>query len=167
MDKDQPFHRIQADAYRRHHPATAELDLKIRELSSLGKTAVQIAMELPCSESTVYRALRRVQNFRSSQHFERFLQSLRESLDQNPSNCAGNVQSVMERLYTAYANSKECEPEECRDAILALEDILSDFPVRISKAIRKKVEPICDCYERHGFTEGFKIGFHMSNEISV
>ena len=167
MEKKQPLQDIQPEEYRKRYPGTADLDLRINNLIHLGKTAVQIAMEIPCSESTVYRALRRMQKFTSAQIFDRFLQTLRKDIDQHPPRFDGNAQSALEMLYTAFAKNKACETEECCNAILSLEDMLSDFPVRISNAIREKVEKICDCYEHSGFTEGFKLGVHMANELNA
>ena len=161
------FQNIREDSYRKLHPATADLDLRIRELSNRGKTAVQIAMEIPCSESTVYRALRRVQDYISAQNYNRFLQALRKAIDQEPPNFGDdNTKSALEMLYVAYAENKDCETTECTVALLALDAMLSDFPVVISNAILDKVCPICDCYERSGFTAGFKMGVHMANELS-
>jgi predicted aldo/keto reductase-like oxidoreductase len=51
------------ETYKQLHNQTAETDLKIIELFSKGKNAVQIAMEVPCSEATVYRARERVERF--------------------------------------------------------------------------------------------------------
>ena len=61
------------DAYRSHHPSTAEMDIAVFRAHCAGKTALQISMDVPCSESTVYRALRRVQDFLSSQNYKHFL----------------------------------------------------------------------------------------------
>ena len=168
MDKKQLFQALQEAVYRKVHPGTADLDLRIMELSGLSKTAVQIAMEIPCSESTVYRGLRRVQDFISAQNYDRFLRVLRKAIDQDPPNLGdSNTTSALEMLYVAYAENKECETPECNAALLALDAMLSDFPVVISNAILEKVCPICDCYERSGFIEGFKLGVHMAGELST
>lgn len=168
MDKKHPNQDLPEEEYRKRHPGTADLDFRIMELSCCGKTAVQIAMEIPCSESTVYRALRRVQNFLSAQNYDRFLQALRKAIDQNPPSFGDdNTKSVLEMLYAAYAENKEGETTECTEALLALNEMLLDFPVVISNAIIDKVCPICDCYERSGFIEGFKLGVHMANELST
>ena len=166
MDKKQ-FQGIQQDAYRSYHSATADLDLQICELSSRGKTATQIAMEIPCSESTVYRALRRVQDFISVQNYDRFLQMLRQEIDQHPSSFDGNAQSALEMLYTAYAENNEHETAECDTDFLALDAILSDFPLALSNSIFEKVCALCSIHERNGFTEGFKLGIHMAHELNA
>ena len=51
------------ETYKQLHSQTAETDLKIVELFSKGKNSVQLAMLVPCSEATVYRAKERVEHF--------------------------------------------------------------------------------------------------------
>lgn len=153
--------------YRRRHPGTADLDLRISKLSCRGKTAVQIAMEIPCSESTVYRALRRVQDFISAQNYDRFLQALRKAIDQAPPNFDGNAQSVLEMLYTAYAENNEQGTVECNADFLVLDALLSELPLATTDPIIEKVCALCSCHERSGFTEGFKLGVHMVGGLSA
>ena len=168
MDKKPLLQAFQEADYRSRHPATADLDLRICKLSDRGKTAVQIAMEIPCSESTVYRALRRVQDFISAQNYDRFLQALRKAIDQTPPNVGdGDTQSALKVLYAAYAENNEHRTEECNAAWLALDVRLSDLPVAISNPIFEKVCALCSCHERNGFTDGFKLGVHMANELSA
>lgn len=159
---------IREEEYRKRHPGTATLDFRIYKLSSHGKTAVQIAMEIPCSESTVYRALRRVQDFVSAQNYDLFLQALRKTIDQDPPNFGDdNAKSALEMLYVAFAENNEHETAECNAAFFALDAILSDLPVVISNPIFDRVCALCSCHERNGFTEGFKLGVHMANELSA
>ena len=49
--------------YKKQHNRTADLDFMIARQFSSGKTAIQIAMDIPCGEATVYRAIRRITNF--------------------------------------------------------------------------------------------------------
>ena len=51
------------EIYKQLHNQTADMDLKIIELLSVGKNAIQIAMEIPCTEATVYRAKARAIHF--------------------------------------------------------------------------------------------------------
>ena len=57
-------HRM--DAYRQHRPATAAMDIAIVRAYCSGCSAKQVSMDIPCSETTVYRALHRVQEFLDS-----------------------------------------------------------------------------------------------------
>lgn len=65
MQAEELFRDLYAnrEIYKQLHNRTAEMDLKIIELFSKGKNAVQIAMEVPCSEATVYRAKIRAEQF--------------------------------------------------------------------------------------------------------
>lgn len=168
MDKKKIVYNFPEENYRGRHPGTADLDLRIAKLSSSGKTAVQIAMEIPCSESTVYRALRRVQDFLSSQNYKRFLQALRKAIDQNPPDFYDNSnQSILEMLYAVYADQNDHESEECNAGFLALDELLSNLPLTTTDPVFDKVCALCNCYERSGFTDGFKLGVHMANELST
>ena len=168
LDKKKIVYNFPEENYRGRHPGTADLDLRITKLSGSGKTAVQIAMEIPCSESTVYRALRRVQDFISAQNYARFLQALRKTIDQNPPDFCNNTNlSVLEMLYAVYADQNDHESAECNAGFLALNEILSDLPLATIDPIFEKVCALCSCYERSGFTDGFKLGVHMANELST
>ena len=65
MQTNDLFHDLRSneEIYKQLHNQTAEMDLKIIELFTKGKNAVQIAMAIPCSEATVYRAKERVERF--------------------------------------------------------------------------------------------------------
>lgn len=65
MDAKDLFNKLHLnfETYKQLHKQTAEMDLKIIELFSKGKNVVQIAMSVPCSEATVYRAKERVEHF--------------------------------------------------------------------------------------------------------
>ena len=168
MGNKYPLQNIREEDYRSRYPGTADLDLQIRKLSIHGRTAVQIALEIPCSESTVYRSLRRMQDFLSTQNYTLFLKYLRESINQDPPNFGdSNTHSPLEMLYAAYADNNEHEPAECNAGFVALDTVLSDLPLEVSDPIFDKVCILCSCYERSGFTEGFKLGVHMANELSA
>ena len=51
------------ELYKQLHNQTADMDLKIIELLCVGKNAIQIAMDVPCAEATVYRAKERMVHF--------------------------------------------------------------------------------------------------------
>lgn len=50
-------------AYSELHAGTAKMDLDIIQKRASGKSTIQTSMEIPCSESTVYRAINRVRHF--------------------------------------------------------------------------------------------------------
>lgn len=158
---------VREEDYRSRHPATADLDLRICKLYDRGKTAVRIAMEIPCSESTVYRALRRVQDFISAQNYDCFLQALRKAIEHNPPDFLESTdQSVLEMLYAVYAEQNDQESAECNAGFLALNQILSDLPLATIDPIFEKVCALCSCYERSGFTSGLKLGVKLGDELA-
>ena len=65
MDKRTLFERLQPNRsqYQKQHLRTAEMDMLILEQLAKGRSATKIAMETPCSEATVYRAIARVKRF--------------------------------------------------------------------------------------------------------
>ena len=65
MQKKELYFQLQncLSDYKKQHNRTAELDFMIARQFASGKTAIQIAMDIPCGEATVYRAIRRITNF--------------------------------------------------------------------------------------------------------
>ena len=65
MEKQALYRQLlpKSSQYQTLHPRTAETDLSIMKLFACGKSVIQIIMEIPCSEATVYRAIHRVKNF--------------------------------------------------------------------------------------------------------
>ena len=65
MDKRTLFARLQMhrSQYQQRHMRTAEMDMRILEQLAKGRSATQIALETPCSEATVYRAIGRATEF--------------------------------------------------------------------------------------------------------
>ena len=51
------------ELYKQLHNQTADMDLKILERLSVGKNVIQIAMDIPCAEATVYRTKERAVHF--------------------------------------------------------------------------------------------------------
>ena len=53
----------QHNQYQALHLRTAETDLTITKQLTQGKSVTRVAMDVPCSEATVYRAIQRVRSF--------------------------------------------------------------------------------------------------------
>jgi len=58
--------------YRRLHPRTLDIDMKISETLSQGDTITKVSINTPCDISTVYRSIIRI---------EKFLQSETDNID--------------------------------------------------------------------------------------
>lgn len=152
--------------YRRLHPSTAEMDIAIYQKFSRGKTAVQISLEIPCSESTVYRALHRVRNFIQASDLDRFMDTLQECIAQHDPNFGdGNARSVLEMLHIAYGRFNHFESPESKAGYTELYSKLSSLSLQSTDQIIDIVSSLCHSYERDGFTEGLKLGVRMGNEL--
>ena len=168
MNKKNIFHMLEArvDEYRVLHPATADMDVSIIRSISEGRSAVQVAMEIPCSESTVYRAQRRVRNFLSEPELGGFLDVLRQHVAEYQLNYGDrDAKSVLEMIYVAYT---EYNVFESRDSKAGFEDLyayLSNLPLKKLDCIIDKVCDIAHYHERDGFTEGVKLGLRLGNEL--
>lgn len=154
--------------YRRSHPSTAEMDIAIFKKSCKGKTAVQISMEIPCSESTVYRALHRVRSFIRTSDLDSFMDTLQECITQhNPNFGEGNARSVLEMLHIAYRRFNHFESPESKAGYTELYSKLSSLPLQSTDQVVDIVSSLCHSYERDGFTEGLKLGVRMGNELNT
>lgn len=170
MDKKQMLHAVEARAedYRLSHPATADTDIAIARLIAHGKSAVQVSMEIPCSESTVYRALSRVRDFLSVPDLDDFLDILLRLVAENPPNYGDwNAQSVLEMLYVAYGEYNRFESDQTKAGFEELYRFLRDIPL---KKVDLVIDLVCDIahfYERDGFIEGLKLGVRLGGELKM
>ena len=65
MQKKELYFQLQhhLSDYKKLHNRTADLDFMVAQQLARGKTAIQIAMDIPCGEATVYRAVKRMTIF--------------------------------------------------------------------------------------------------------
>ena len=169
MDKKELLQSLieRADDYRRHRPATAELDIPIVNAYCSGKTAVHISMDLHCSESTVYRAIRRVQNYFQENNATTFIETLRQHLTQYSLSLGDlDTQSVLEMLYVTYLEYNDNEGEDVKAMFTKLDKVLAELPLVTVDNIMDEVCALCHCHERNGFTEGLKLGVKLGNELN-
>lgn len=155
-----------ADAYRVHRPATAEMDLAIFRSYCSGESAVQIAMKVPCAESTVYRALRRVKDFLNVPEQTPFMDILRKHISEHAPNYGDwDAHSVLEMLYVAYSDYNTTGPDEVQSIFHKLRLLLDDMPEKSVEQVFDMVCDLCSDHERSGFTEGVKLGVHLADEL--
>lgn len=169
MDKKELLQALEerADDYRRHRPTTAEMDIAIIRAYCSRKNAVQVAMDIPCSESTVYRAIRRVHDFLQGHIATTFIEALRQHLTQySPSFGDCDTQSVLEMLYVTYLEHNDLEGEDIKAGFAKLDNTLSDLPLTTVDNIIDEVCALCHSHERNGFTEGLKLGVKLGNELN-
>lgn len=155
------------ETYRVSHPSTAEMDIVIFRAHCSGKNATQISMDIPCAESTVYRAIRRVKEFLQKPEIIPFIDVLKMHIASSPpSYGAWNIHSVLDMLYVAFTNYNKIAPEEAKHHLQELRLSLEQVPsIDFDNAINI-VSNLCNNYERSGFTEGLKLGIHLANELN-
>jgi len=70
MQKKELYFQLQQHIsdYKKLHNRTADLDFMIARQFARGKNTVQIAMDIPCGEATVYRAVNCMTSFLSQKN---------------------------------------------------------------------------------------------------
>ena len=91
MNRKQVFRAFETRVadYRMCHPAMVEIVLAIIRSMALDKSTMQIAMEIPCSESTVYRAIKRVKEYLKIPEVESVMEMLQSYVAESPPNYGG------------------------------------------------------------------------------
>lgn len=146
------------NGYRTQHPTTAEMDIAIFRAYRNGRSAVQISMEIPCAESTVYRALRRVEAYIEKQHLSVFTETLRRLIATVEPE---DSESVLILLHKAYRDSYGQDQIQLTDVAR----LLGPLHQRISDPVIDRVASLCrDCQET-SFIEGVKVGVRMIEEL--
>ena len=168
MDRKNMLHILEerAEAYRAAHPSTSEMDMDIFRAYCSGKNAVQISMNIPCAESTVYRAIRRVKDFLRTPELSPFVDILRAHIaNVEPCNESWNAHSVLELLYVSYSDYKKSRPEQSQYDSLELRQLLDEAPPDNAERIYDAVCNLCNYFERSGFSEGLKLGVRLVDEL--
>ena len=169
MTKDKMLYMFdeRMDTYRVSHPATAEMDITIFRAHCSGKNAVQISMDIPCAESTVYRAIRRVKEFLQKPEMIPFMDVLKMHITNSPpSYGTWDAKSVLEMLYVAFSDYNRIAPEEAQHRFQELRFLLEQIPHMDADHAFDIVCDLCNDYERSGFMEGLKLGVHLADELN-
>ena len=87
MEKAELYHYLMSyfQNYIQVHPRTAELDIAILQKFAEGRNTILVAMEVPCAEATVYRAVNRVREFLNQK--TKLWQSQSFQVNKNTSTC--------------------------------------------------------------------------------
>ena len=158
----------QTDAYQKFRPATAEMDIRIFQAYCHGRSAGRISRDIPCSEATVYRAIRRVREFLDRREGSCWLDVLnREILAQSINYGEWNAQSLLEMLYMTYTDYNQIDTGCGKTGFVKLEQQLSSIPRKTFDTVFDTVCDLCACHERAGFTEGLKLGIRLRNELTA
>ena len=73
--------------------------------------------------------------------------------------------SVLELLYTAYAETQTDDPEEVKQAYQRLDDLLQDVSLDLNNAVFSLVCQIQCTGEERAFLDGIRIGAHLVKEL--
>lgn len=160
MDIQNTSHDLEGciNGYRTQHPTTAEMDIDIFRAYRNGRSAVQISMEIPCAESTVYRALRRVESYLEKQRLSVFTETLRRLIATVEPE---DSESVLILLHKAYRDSYGLNDIQLGEVA----QLLGTLHHNISDPVMDQVASICrDCQET-SFIEGVKVGARMIEEL--
>lgn len=149
------------EAYRIHHSATAEMDTAIFRAHCTGKTPLQIAKEIPCSEAAVHQSLYRVQAYLCLPYRKSRLKTLlRQTCDGDQ-----DSRSLPEMLYTAYTERNPIDIGCAKTGFAELLGLLSILSDQSLDTAMNLVCDLCQHHERSGFIEGVRVGFHLANEL--
>ena len=153
--------------YRIHHPATADMDFSIIRAYCAGKTAAAIALEIPSSESTVYRALRRVRDFLSLKNTPCWIETLTKEISEQTIHYGDwDAQSLLEMLYVAYTEHNRIDIGCDKSGFVKLQHQLAGIPKQAVDSVFDTVCDLCLSHERAAFTEGIKVGVLLGNELA-
>lgn len=148
--------------YRQSRSATAELDISIFRQFCQGKRVTQIALEIPCVESTVYRSLRRGREFLRVSDMDVFWNLLRRNLGEDKTNlCCLKAESVLEILYNAFAESYN-EIANYESGYKRIEVLQNCLLPQSKEEIVQNVCDLCQNHEKTGFLEGLKLGLGLA-----
>ena len=91
-----------------------------------------------------------------------FSEALKAYTRDHPFN-AGNsdAETVLDQLYTAYAESHESDPPEISNGFKELEEFLCTIPLEDNNAVFNLCCRLCCAYERKAFLDGLQYGTHL------
>ena len=81
---------------------------------------------------------------------------------------AGNsdAETILDQLYTAYAESHESDPPEISEGFRELEEFLESLPLPDRDTVFTLCCRLCTAYERKAFLDGLHYGVYLMKELS-
>lgn len=150
--------------YLEEYPRTGESDLKIVWAYWKGTSVTSIALDTPCAEATVYRAIRRVKDFLSRK--DSFYEILQSYVQNNPPRYGdGDAHSVLEMLFCRYEDFNNFETDEIEEGFRRLYQHLNDMSPKQMDQVLDATCTLCRDHEKSGFVEGVKVGVRMGMEF--
>lgn len=149
--------------YLREYPNSGQTDLRIVRAYLRGTSVETIAMEIPCSEATVYRAIQRVREFLGNMGY--LYETLREHVLENP-NCFGcDAKSILEMLFCYYEDCNHLDTPEVKNAYKKLYKQLDGLSLLDTDCVIDAASVLSHEHEKMGFVEGVKVGVRMGVEF--
>ena len=91
---------------------------------------------------------------------------LKAYVDKHPFDSGdSDCETVLDQLYQAYAESHESDPQEIRDGIKELDDLLGGLSLDDNNAVWNLCCQICTAYERKAFIDGLQYGAHLMRKL--
>ena len=81
----------------------------------------------------------------------------------DPGSC--DVETVLDRLYQAYCESRESDPPEISEGFKELESFLESLPLDDNNAVFNLCCRLCTAYEEKAFRHGLIYGAHLMQEF--
>lgn len=152
------------DHYLAAHPETGERDIEIAKRYAKGESSVIIAMDMFISKDTVYRAIRKVEDYLKPQtdHFDRLRQYAENNL---PNYGDGGAHSILEMLFCHYEEYNRFETEAITEGFHKLYDQMEGKKLDEIDPVIYTTSILCREHEKAGFVEGVKVGVLMGVEL--
>ena len=77
----------------------------------------------------------------------------------------GDVETVLDQLYQAYAESHESDPPEISEGFKELEYFLETLPLSDNNTVFILCRRLCTAYEEKAFRHGLLYGAHLMQEL--
>lgn len=162
-DRDQMTLLQREEEYLKQHPITGKTDLRIIQAYWGGTPVSVIAMDIPCSETTVYRAIRRVRNYLKTR--DPFYEVLRDHVQEHPPCYGDDAESILEMLFCQYEDYNPIDTAAIKEAYHQLYGHLDGLSLPDCDAIIDTACILCHEHVKAGFVEGIKVGVRMGVEF--
>lgn len=151
--------------YKAYHPKSWEVDFRIAKYFYEGKTVAEIAMAIPCYETTVYRAKERIEAFLFPGKEEFAI--LKQFVEENPPDYGdGEANSILEMLYCHYEESNRFDNEQIREGFHQLYEQMEGKSLQEMDPVINTTSILCRDHEKAGFVEGVKVGIRLAAELN-
>ena len=78
---------------------------------------------------------------------------------------SSDSETVLDRLYQAYAESNETDPSEIKESFNELDKLLESLSLENNNAVFILVLSLCTAYEHKAFLDGLQYGAHLILEL--